>query len=562
MPQITYRDPSGQTVTTDLNNAPPQVQTLYSQNYLQPQASLSQTQTSTAATGAEIPAIQANAQKAQIAAKQAGALQDLKADLSKKMTLGSAISKYTALGMSADDVFKQYLAESPWGMPNESPQQLQEKGITPQALGAIGTPGSFMDRYNAKNAITGLRDLQDKFHQTNALSQIENFLGVPIGSGNAAAGYNSARQIFGEHLSSLIPGASGASGSVNDLLNTLPQTGDPREYNPGKADAQFQSVEDQLLQSKGYSPKDLGLPVNSGQARVTGSTKSSPSNGGDLLSSLLSNAGKDVSGMLQGEAQNEQKYGSGFGGALAATAAGFPGMLKEYGDLLSNPIQHAQQHPVNTALDVLGPLLGLKAGMAGSGEGAVADAAETAKPVDPFSSAPGKIQQLFNPAKAKNVIGNIRDTIISNADKAGTTINGDTLANGIRQWAEGAKMSNLPDADAIEQAAKNAETQYAGKTFKPSDLKSIYDNIEKGYTKGGEPRSATASYIDRGVQGVLSNQLEQAAPGFARTSDLFRQTFNAEKSPIRTIGKAAVKNAAGYGLGIAGFDAVKHILGL
>src|SRR5258708_32530486 len=98
MPQVTYKTPSGQTITSELQDAPPQIQTLYNQNYLQPQASVQQTQTSTAATGAQIPGIQAESGIKQIQQQQVGALQNLGRDLSSKMTLGEALKKYTPLG--------------------------------------------------------------------------------------------------------------------------------------------------------------------------------------------------------------------------------------------------------------------------------------------------------------------------------------------------------------------------------------------------------------------------------------------------------------------------------
>ncbi len=121
--------------------------------YVQPGASLKQTQTSTQATGAEIPGIQAESGIKQIQGQQAVSPLNLSQDLANKMTLPDAIKKYTANGgMKADDVFKQYLSESPWGTPNESVMQLQRMGISEDALGKIGTPGSFMDIANTKGA--------------------------------------------------------------------------------------------------------------------------------------------------------------------------------------------------------------------------------------------------------------------------------------------------------------------------------------------------------------------------------------------------------------------------
>lgn len=546
----------------------PQVYSQYLQQVQQPTAQLGQTQTSTAATAAEIPGIQASSQTRQIQAQQAAALQNLGKDLSNKMTLGSALKKYTALGMSPDEVFTQYLAESPWGMPKESPQQLQEMGVSTKALGQIGTPGSFMDRYNTKNAIEGLNNLQDLWNQTSTLSKLP-FLGDATPSGQA---YDAARTIFGNHLATLIPGASGAASTGQSLLNTLPGVGDLTQLEPGAARGRFKAVEDQLLKTKGYNMQDLGLGSSSTPSqtqRPQASVKSSqqpPQSGGNILTNLL----KDIGG--QAEALSSRPSLLTFldpNAVKASLAQSNPltqaqGITQMYANIAQNPVQAFEQHPLNTTMAVLAPFLGIKGATAGeAGATGAADAAAnegvSSAAEDVFSKAPGKLQQLFTPGKAKNIIGQIRDTIINNADKVpGNTISGNDLASQIRGWADQAKLSNLPDANAIEDAAKNAEAQYAGKTFKPSDIKNIYDNIEKGYTKGGEPRSATASYIDRGIQGILSNQLENMAPGFGRTSDLFRQTYQAEKSPI----KGVAKRAAGVGLGLGGLDVVRHILGL
>lgn len=267
-PTVTYTTPGGQSMTSPLNEAPPQVQLLYQQL---PQA---QAQTSTAQSGAISAG--AGAKVAQVQAKQAPAQIDLGADLAGKMTLDSALKKYTPLGKTPDEIFNQYLASSPYGLPNESPQDLMNKGISATALGAIGTPGSFMDRFNTKNAIAGLRDLQDKWGKTNAASRLASVFGLS----NDTSAYDNAKTILGAHLSSLIPGASSAQATGQSFTGMLPNAQDPREDIPGKASAQFNSIEDQLLKTKGYSYKDLGLPTPDTQP-------AKPTTGGGLLKGLL-----------------------------------------------------------------------------------------------------------------------------------------------------------------------------------------------------------------------------------------------------------------------------------
>lgn len=312
MPTVTYKTPSGQVVTSDLNAAPPQIQTLYNQNYLQPQANLAQTQAGAAVTSADIPGAQARSTTAGIQAKQAGALQGLKKDLSNKMTLGSAISKYTALGMSADDIFKNYLTQNTWGpnntpkLPVESITQLQQMGISPQALGITGTgyaPNSFADKWNTKNAIQEVNKLQDLWNKTNALGRI-------FGRANPATNaYDSYLTIVGDHLSSLIPGASGAQATGEGLLKTLPDPSNLGEIT-GNPAGQFDSVRNALLQSKGYTAKELGLEL-----------PSSSNTGKDLLNSLIQAAVPTV-GAVGGGA-----LGGLLGGAIDIPTGAIPGAV-------------------------------------------------------------------------------------------------------------------------------------------------------------------------------------------------------------------------------------------
>ena len=530
----------------------------------QPGASLQSTQLSNAANTVNV--------------QQTQAPQALSADLKKGMTLSDAMSKYKALKMSANDIFQQYLSENTYGeggkpkLPVENLTQLQGMGVNSDALGKIGDIGSFTDKYNAKNAVDELRLARNYFKQTQAADVAGNIAGVNTSS----KAYENARTIAGLHLSSLIPGASGAQATGNTLLDLLPSSKDLRSYTPEMVDSAFNSVEKTLLASRGYDYKSLNLndPTNT-------SSNNTPKKGGDLLNTLLENSGKDAKNIAETYSaanpdlismltnpktrESYQNWVQTNGNPINQVL----GIGKQYADLVTNPVKSFTEHPVNTALAVLGPLLGLKGGASegaaaegAATEGAAAEGAGVASATaDAFKGAPGKLSQIFTPGKAKNVIGNIRDNLISNADKnPDSVVSGDTLAKNIRAWADKAKLSNLPDANAIEEAALNAEKQYVGKTFKPSDLKGIYDNIEGGYTKGSVPKSSTASYIDRGVQGLIADQLEKVAPGFQKTSDLFRQTFQAEKSPV----KKYAKIGAGLGLGAMGgnaiIDTVKKLL--
>ena len=115
-PTITFRSPTGQTITAPLNQAPPQIQLLYQQL---PQATA---QTSSAQSGAVSAA--AGAKTATVQAKVAASPIDLGTALKNGSvtSIKDALSKYSAT-MNPDDIFQQYLATN--GMPQESPQQRQ-----------------------------------------------------------------------------------------------------------------------------------------------------------------------------------------------------------------------------------------------------------------------------------------------------------------------------------------------------------------------------------------------------------------------------------------------------
>ena len=596
-PQVQYRTPDGQTMTSFLKDAPPQVQTLYNQNYLQPQANLQQ-------TTAQIPGVAASSKKEQIGATQAASPQNLKADLTSGMTLKDALSKYTALGMSPDDVFTNYLSQSPRGLPHESLTELNALGISPKVTGNVGQISSFADKQNVKNNILGLRDLKDKFHQTGQFSSFVNNsglanLGFDTKAAQAQAAYESARSLFTEHLSSLIPGASNASSDVATMAKSVPSSNDFRNYSPGKADAMFSSVEDQLLKAKGYSYKDLGIAGTSNNTPGTdSSTAQSPKGGGGLLSTLLENAKGDVGNIAKGipalASQGVDLMRNEAAGPIATVADADPtgnaratlakigilpdqstgqmainqgkGIVNEYSDLIQNPQQHALEHPVNTALDMLPFLAGAKA-ISGvrAAEGAEAAGAATEDSAASFK-APNKFQQIIDPTGSKNAVGDQRQAVIKAGQNSGNIKSGDAIAADWQKWGETAKAGNVSDADAIDKAVAAAQKIYGGKTFTPQQLYDSYKQIENGYSVKGIPKAATNAYIDRASQDILQKHLEDVAPGFKATTDMFSKIYGTEKGQaskiVKNLPSTVAKGAINAGLNAAGLGVLREFLGL
>lgn len=558
-PNIQYRTPDGQTTTGPLNEAPPQIQLLY-QNLPQAKA-----QTSSAQSGATTA--EQTSKQASLNTQYLSAPQDLQTDLKNGMTLTDALAKYKPLKMKADDIFNEYLTGNTYGpkgapkLPVESPTQLEGEGVDANSLGAVGQLGSFVDKYNTKNAVDELRNAEDYFKKTQSSDIAGNVGGV---NANSKA-YENARTIVGLHLSSLIPGASGAQATGNTLLDTLPSSKDLRSYTPDMVHQAFDSVEKQLMASRGYSYKDLNVTAPDYRQ------DSAPKSGGGLLNQLLTNGGND----LKNTATLYNKANPDVISMLTNPKARadyqdfvqnnnpieqLKGMAGQYADIATNPIEAFKNHPVNTALAVLGPLLGLK------GEGAVAE--EGAVPAEATSAVsdikgPSSLQKIINPAGAQKAVGDIRQNILNTADKQpDNTIKGEDLASQFKDWADQAKLSNLPDADAIEQAAANAVKHYAGKTLKPSDLADIKQKIEDTYTKTGVPKSATASYIDRGLSDVIDTQLDVMAPGWEKTNQLFNQNYNAQKGTAANIVKNLPKNAVKTGMNVGGLGILAKLLGL
>lgn len=504
------------------------------------------------------PGVAAQSQTQQAQATQNVATLAAGKAIKNGMSLGGALKTFTALGMKPDDVFQKYLSESPYGLPQESPTELQSKGISANAIGKIGDNGSFADRWNTRNALLGLRDMQDKFHKTGQFSEVANVLGLPTSGATNAAAYNSAKDIFNEHLSSLIPGGSNASSDIAQLRTSIPDAGQYGEYTPGKADAQFQSVEDQLLKAKGYKTQDLGLPANS--ASQTKQT----SKGGDLLHTLLQGANNDLSDMNKGMAQNPLASSTGPLQTLFNPQAVknqvvaqnpvdvVKSLVSPYVGLVTNPKQQIENHPLETAQAVIAPLLGLKPG----------EASKTEIPTDTntpnASNLPGNLKTLLTPGSAIRQAGNIRNSVVKAASDAGKTINGNAVISDLKNWATEGKMGNLGQGHAIDQAIQDAKSVFGNKKIDPQTIMNAYKEADSGFTRTGIQKTPIQANIDRGLRDVLGQHLDTIAPGWKDATTSMAKGYKAQKSPIRTVGKRAI----GFGLGMAGYDSLRHVLGL
>ena len=482
--------------------------------YLQPGAQLGLTTQETATSGqsaatsaqeqqnlqASNPGIQATSQTQQIQALQKAAPLNLQKELQQGATWDQVRKKYTALGMSADDVFKQYLSQNVRGFPKENPTTLIGQGVKPETLGQNGQVGSFNDKYNQRNAVEGVRAAQNLWDQITPSDVLQYKL---TGKNEHINNYNIQKQAVGEHLSSLIPGASGAQATGQANISTLPDPGDVNNFAGNIAHGAFNTLENSLLTMKNYSAKDLGLsPTNEKPPSATGK---------EILDGVLSAI----------------KTSQNFGGVPA----------------------------FNTAMSTIGPL----GGILGIGKGGGA-AAATSAPESAIDSLPGALKQYLNPNKAVSQAGNIRDKVLQTASDAGKTIKGNDIIKGIQGWAEKGKMGNLGQGDAIDKAVADAQSIFKGKSFNPKDIMQAYQEADSGFTKTGIPKSPIQANIDRGVRDVLAKELDNVAPGWKEATTNMAKSFQAEKSPIR----AGIKNLAKYGLTLgvptAAADTITHLL--
>jgi hypothetical protein len=175
-------------------------------------------------------------------------------------------------------------------------------------------------------------------------------------------------------------------------------------------------------------------------------------------------------------------------------------------------------------------------------------------------NAPSKLQQLLNSDAAKRVVGQIRDAKIDAGQEAGNVASGDQVAKDWENWGNTAKGGNMSDAGAIEEAVTNAKKFYGGKTFTPQQLYDSYKEIEDGFTAKGERKSSTSAYIDRASQRILQKNIEDVAPGFKDSTDLFHKIYDTEKSGMGRAAKSLPGNIARGAINASGLGIVGELL--
>lgn len=217
------------------------------------------------------------------------------------------------------------------------------------------------------------------------------------------------------------------------------------------------------------------------------------------------------------------------------------------------------EHPVTTALTAL-PFLskGFGEGAAPETTGGATTTQEVGIPQAPQTTLnTNPILDFLNPKGRIAAQGNFRTALIDKATSAGKTLPASDLTSDIANWATTAKRGNLGQGDYIDQVVKDAKTAFQG-DLTPQELADAYAEADSGYTRNGIPKTPIQANVDRGLRDIIGKRLDQLAPGWKNATSEMAQGYASAKSPLRSIGK----RAAGIGLGYAGFDTIRHILGL
>lgn len=192
-----------------------------------------------------------------------------------------------------------------------------------------------------------------------------------------------------------------------------------------------------LLPGFGATPEEVQQSFNDIRGQIaakyninpTSTTIKPPTQGPG--NNIMQNAGNDVKGIINGilglpavALQEGMKYPGNPNMAVAETAGNMAkGVVNEYnqalgqplqgGDIVGRILQHAQQHPVNTALDVL-PFLGAgkaalaakagEAGQAGEVAGQVGNIAKAGEAANPLQKGITSVSDLLNAGGSKKYI--------------------------------------------------------------------------------------------------------------------------------------------------------------
>lgn len=539
---------------------------------LQPGAQLKQTQTQTGEAAQQTtnlatqqPGEAATSTIDQINALKTAAPLNAAKDIQGGMTWDAARKKYTALGMNPDEVFNAYLSNSKYGPPIESPTTLIHQGVTQKSLGNVGDTGSYNDMYNTRNAIEGVRKAEDLFNKITPNDLLEQRL---TGKNANINNYQIQRQNVGNHLASLIPGSSQAQATGQGNVAELPDATDARNFFGGIGKGAFQTIENGLLTTKNYKPGDIGLGPNNTQDNtntgkellnnVLGAVKNTENITHNPLGFLTTasiksnlNDAIDTTNKVNQDIGNTKKTGNPLMDALSATGT----MAKD----TITPGRIGGDVASAVGARYLPPLLSRIFG----GLGEAATEAVTPKGTPPSSSAPGRLSTILNPGKARAVLGTQRDSLVAQAEKGGSKVDGNSVVDDMNAWRETAKDANPGKTNAakIDDIADGAVDRYHNQKLPPTKALSTYHEVDSGFTRSGATKETIQGSADQALRDSLEKNLDKASPGFSKLTRALGKNYQVEKGQPAKIIKNLPYNATKAGLNLAGFGVLRDILG-
>ncbi len=480
------------------------------------------------------------------------------------MTWNEARKTYAKLGMSADDTFKQYLQNNPYGLPRESPTTLISQGVKPETLGQIGQNGSFADRQNTGGAINDLRIAEDLWNKITPGDVLQYKL---TGQNANVNNYNIQKRIAGEHYVSAISGASGAQGTGEANVGLLPDPGNLTSYGQNVATGAFSTLENSILGTKRYAPQDVGL--TSRPQEKTNST------GGDVLNGIL-NTVKSTNDAIHNPLGflATAQIKSGVNDAIDTTNK----VMHDTGQGAKNPLD-ALLNTGKAAQDIITPqrvggdvIAALGARYAPAvlskvfGDGGAEATAEAITPKQTgTSNIPSNFMTKINPQGTMNAGTALKNTATGFIDKNKIPVKGADINAQIQNERDNLEMqfSGISKAD-IDQALTNVESSFKDKNLTAAQAEKIYDGIPRGYTATGIEKEDFNSQLAQIKRQAISDAIEKAGPGKGWKQGVQAQAkaFSAQKGQIAKTKQNVLPRAVGAGLGIVGLDSIRHVLGL
>lgn len=530
----------------------------YIEGQAQPQAGLQSTQTSTAATGAQIPGIEARSNIEQIAAQGKSLLKGVNDTFKSASNKNGYVDPNTynaqrkllsALGTNGDDFDKNFSTyvdpEKKVAYDTTEGQGLKQKktslinNVMPQAQKLI-------DEYNG---------LQYKGPAFSALAT--NPLAPYLNMGGKERNYEMQRQEFIKSLQDTskttdFTGLGISKADIDSMVASIPSITDATDQAENKIES-FNKVNSTL------TGKIIG-----------GKKDNTPKNGGDFLKTLLGNAGADIKDLVNTTLNTPKNMADAFKKDPQAALSSLnsvatpmnllttlaKGGVQELNQVLGEPLkggditgrigQRAYEKPVTTALDVLPFLaagkasLAAKAGNAGKAAEVAGATGETTKGVGLLDKILGD-KAIFVKDYTKSILtaglkGGPKGALkkMETAVAKGGELDWSTITKTARSEVSNkgrAIKTALEDLIAQETPAKLGNAKLS--SVEGWDMrKGLRDRLNVNYFDTGAGKTVPGKKAVEILRRAVSNELKKAAPGMKEADRLYSHYKAYEKNPV------------------------------